>query len=188
MPDNTLQESDLLRRMWSGDEEAFVTIYRKHQGSVYRFALQMTGKAEKAEDITQEVFLSLMRGRGTYKPERGSLAAFLYGVTRNHLRRLLERERPTDVSLEDVEALTDLNEDVLGDLTRAQQIDALRNALLTLPATYREVVVLCELHELDYADAAAILACPVGTVRSRLHRARAMLVTKLRPSERCSTC
>jgi len=71
---------------------------------------------------------------------------------------------------------------VLGDLTRAESIEALRQAVLTLPVRYREAVVLCDLQELSYADASAALGCAIGTVRSRLHRGRALLATKLAAS------
>jgi RNA polymerase sigma-70 factor (ECF subfamily) len=68
---------------------------------------------------------------------------------------------------------------VLDSLSREETIKAVRAAIASLPAPYREVVVLCELQETSYADAAMIVHCPVGTVRSRLHRARALLMTKL---------
>ena len=67
------------------------------------------------------------------------------------------------------------------DLTQRESVDALWRAVLALPRRYREVVILCDLEELDYSDAAAALGCPVGTVRSRLHRARALLLEKLQP-------
>ncbi len=70
--------------------------------------------------------------------------------------------------------------DPLGDLTRAESVEKLRQAVLALPPHYREVVVLCELHEMSYVEAAEALGCAVGTVRSRLHRARAMLAEKMR--------
>lgn len=70
--------------------------------------------------------------------------------------------------------------DPLGDLTRGETIQSLRDSILALPAHYREVVVLCELHEMSYIEAANVVGCAVGTVRSRLHRARALLVEKVR--------
>jgi RNA polymerase sigma-70 factor, ECF subfamily len=70
-------------------------------------------------------------------------------------------------------------QDPLDDLTQKERIEALRRAVVTLPRRYREVVVLCDLEEVDYADAAAALGCPIGTVRSRLHRARGLLLEKL---------
>src|SRR5437667_4069459 len=84
---------DLLRRAMAGDEEAFARLYRRRQGSVYRFALQMSGRRSVAEEVTQEVFLALIREAGRFDPERGSVIAYLYGIARNHVLRCLERDR-----------------------------------------------------------------------------------------------
>jgi RNA polymerase sigma-70 factor (ECF subfamily) len=155
---------------------------------VYRFALQMSGKTEIAEEVTQDVFMVVM-GSAKYDSERGSVAAFLYGIARNMVLRALERERPYITVLDDADSeyanrLTAEHQDLLGDLARNERIDTLRKAVLALPPAYREVVVLCDLHERDYAEAASALGCAIGTVRSRLHRARALLMEKLRASER----
>ena len=69
--------------------------------------------------------------------------------------------------------------DPVGDLERQRHVDALRRAVVALPVRYREAVVLCDLHELSYADAAVALSCAIGTVRSRLHRGRALLARRL---------
>jgi len=175
-----MTDPELVRRMAKGDEEAFVALYRRRQGGVYRFALQMSGSPALAEEATQEVFLTLVRDAGRYDPDRGTVAAYLYGVARNCVLRMTQEDR-TYVALEDEAAdLPAPAEDPLADLTREQRLDALRRAVLSLPAAYREVVVLCDLQEIEYAEAAAALDCPVGTVRSRLHRARALLAEKLR--------
>jgi RNA polymerase sigma-70 factor (ECF subfamily) len=173
--------------MWAGDEEAFTALYRRHQGMVFRFALQMSGRTEIAEEVTQDVFMLLMRGRKQYDPALGPLPAFLYGVARNHVRRALERERsaPVQIDERELDSGPAAEGDVLGSLTRGEQLESLRKAILKLPPLYREAIVLCELHELNYENAAAIMGCPVGTVRSRLHRARALLVAKMGASERC---
>jgi RNA polymerase sigma-70 factor (ECF subfamily) len=175
-----MTDPELVRRMAEGDEEAFVTLYRRWQGGVYRFALHMSGSAETAEEVTQEVFLALIRQPHRYDPAQGSVAAYLYGTARHHVLRWLERQHAL-VAMED-EASEGLPsaEDPLADLTRAERLEMLRRAVLSLPESYREVVVLCDLHEMDYEGAAAILECPVGTVRSRLHRGRALLAEKLR--------
>jgi RNA polymerase sigma-70 factor (ECF subfamily) len=178
------QESDdeLLTRIHSGDEAAFVSLYRRRQGALYRFALHMSGSETVAEDIIQEVFLTLLRDTG-YEPERGSLSGYLFGIARKLVLRHLERGR-LDVALES--GLEDMplpelavDDDPLRDLTHREGLAALRRAVLALPRRYREVVVLCDLEEVDYADAAGVLGCPIGTVRSRLHRARALLLDKL---------
>jgi RNA polymerase sigma-70 factor, ECF subfamily len=181
-PGVTDEDDDLLLAIRTGDEQAFVSLYRKRQGAIYRFALHMTGEPALAEDVTQEVFLALIRDEWSYDPDRGALASYLFGIARKLVLRSLERGR-ADVALNssDQPAWPQLtvNPDPVGDLTRKEGIDALRRAVLTLPRRYREVVVLCDLEEVDYADAARILGCPVGTVRSRLHRARALLMEKL---------
>lgn len=184
----TPSDMDLLRLMLAGDEDAFTTLYRRRQGGVYKFALHMSGSQSMAEDVTQEVFIVLMRDGARFDPTRGSLAAYLYGIARNHVLRRLEQDR-LFVSLgdspEEVDAICVgmiAEGDPLGDLTRNETIQELRHSILVLPAHYREAIVLCELHEMSYIEAASVIGCAVGTVRSRLHRARALLVERLRAS------
>ena len=184
----TPSDTELLRLMRAGDEDAFTTLYRRRQGGVYRFALQMSGSATIAEDVTQEVFMVLMREADNYDPSRGSLSAYLYGIARNHVLRCLQKDKPyvplgDDPAEEGADASADrfvAQNDPLGDLARSEMIEHLRHAVLALPAHYREVVVLCELHEMNYTEAAAVLGCATGTIRSRLHRARSLLIEKLR--------
>src|ERR1700716_4055708 len=90
----TPSDVDLLRQMMTGNEDAFTLLFQRRQASVYRFALQMSGSQTLAEDVTQEVFIVLMRDAGRYDPDRGSLAAYLYGIARNHMLRKLEQDRP----------------------------------------------------------------------------------------------
>jgi RNA polymerase sigma-70 factor (ECF subfamily) len=183
-------DGDLLRLLSGGDEKAFLEFYRRHQGVVYRFALQMSGKTEIAEEVTQDVFMVVMNQGTRYDSERGSVAAFLYGIARNFVLRALDREKPYLTVLDDpagdygdrIAAGTD----IFSDLARDERMETLRKAVLALPPAYREVVVLCDLHERDYADAASVLGCAIGTVRSRLHRARALLAEKMRAGERCA--
>ncbi len=183
----TPSDLDLLRQMMTGDEDAFTLLYRRRQASVYRFALQMSGSHTLAEDVTQEVFIVLMREAGRYDPDRGSLAAYLYGIARNHVLRKLEQDRPFVQFIDrsaDAEEITPQSMiaegDPLTELTRGEMIQELRDLILSMPSRYREVVVLCDLHEMSYVEAAAVIGCAVGTVRSRLHRARALLIEKLR--------
>ena len=180
-------DEDLLYLILRGDEEAFVALFRKRQGAIYRFALQMTGSEATAEDIVQEVFMALLKSGSRFNREKGTLLSFLYGIARNQVLRRLERERPLvqfampesedDRSLEI--GLVDPSDPLL-DLRRNEVIDGVRQAVLSLPQHYREAVVLCDLHEMSYAETADLLGCAVGTIRSRLHRARAMLVDRLR--------
>ena len=180
-----LSDAELLRLMAAGDEAAFLTIYQRHQRSVYRFALLMTGDANSAEEVTQEVFLAIIREPRRYDQARGSLSAYLYGVARNQVSRLLKRERSYVQLAEETDHETTptsfvAKDDPLGDCSRNEVIKLVREAVLSLPARYREVIVLCDFEELSCADAAAALDCPVGTVNSRLHRGHALLLKKLR--------
>src|SRR4030095_16502208 len=87
-----LDDSELLRSMLTGDEEALVLLYRRRHANIYRFAYQMSGSTALAEDVTQEVFLFLMRDGRLFDPNRGSVSAFLLGVTRNYVLRKLRGE------------------------------------------------------------------------------------------------
>ncbi len=182
---NPTPDNELLQQMMAGDESAFIVLYRRWQSSIYRFALRMCGSEALAEDVTQEVFMILMREGGRYEAAKGSLSAYLYGIARFQVLRKMQRER-TMVSMDDddtevTEEMMATSFDPLLDLSRAEMVQSVRAAIDVLPTHYREVVVLCELHELSYADAAQVLGCAIGTVRSRLHRARGLLVEKLRP-------
>jgi RNA polymerase sigma-70 factor (ECF subfamily) len=199
-----LTDALLLRRIAGGDEDAFAQVYRQKHPAIYRFALHMTGSASVAEDVTQEVFMALIRDPRRFDPARGTLGGFLFGVARNHLRKRWEQDRRLVPFAGDPDDLHEAgpgngNGQRAGNGTgngrsafvsapswdgfaSVETIGRVRQAVSTLPENYREVVVLCELEEMSYEEAASALGCPVGTVRSRLHRARAMLVEKLRES------
>jgi RNA polymerase sigma-70 factor (ECF subfamily) len=130
----------------------------------------------------QETFLAVLRDPVRFDPSRGTLGGYLFGIARHHVFKRLRSQHAEDAASEIDEVLTAeiaAQPSVLDGLTRAETVDAVRGAIASLPAIYREVVVLCELQEMSYVDAADVAACPVGTVRSRLHRARALLVAKL---------
>ncbi len=170
-------DEDLLEYALAGNEDSFTALYRRRNGPVYRFALHMSGDAAVAEDVTQEVFLALLESGKRFDAARGTLLSFLYGIARNLVLRRLEKKRPEDgeTAAEDFAA----EDDVLDDLTRRETIEQVRRAILSLPPVYREAVVLCDLESASYEEAAVALACPVGTVRSRLSRGRALLAQKL---------
>jgi len=181
-------DSELLQSMLAGDEKALAALYQRRARDVFRFALQMCGSQALADDVTQEVFMVLIREGHTFDAARGSLNAFLLGVARNHVLRRLRRERfyvsmEEDSQSDTAQNLSRTTDNPLDDLSRSETIESVRKAVLALPERYREVVVLCDLQEMSYLEAAEILGCAVGTVRSRLHRARALLLEKMRPVE-----
>ena len=172
----------LLARVAAGDAEALAALFRRRQQNVYRFALHLTGSPSVADDVTQDVFVAVIRDAGRFEPGRATVPAWLCGIARNYVRRRLAVDRGT-ASIESEDgleaALPAAGPDPLQDLTSVEAIEALRRAVLSLPLRYREVIVLCDLQELSYADVAAALDCPVGTVRSRLSRGRALLTAKM---------
>jgi RNA polymerase sigma-70 factor (ECF subfamily) len=191
----------LLRRMMAGDEESFTLLYRRRHPAIYRFALHMSGNVAVAEDVTQEVFMTLIRDAKRFDPARGTLSGFLFGIARNHLRRRWEQDRHSTALPNDADELDTLLAACAGagkgsrsngngngrgpflmsrdEFASLETVGRVRQAIATLPQNYREAVILCELEEMSYEEAAAALNCPVGTVRSRLHRARALLAEKL---------
>jgi RNA polymerase sigma-70 factor (ECF subfamily) len=184
-----VSEGELVRLLAAGDENAFTEIYRRCQAPVYRFALHMSGSPAVAEDTTQDVFLILMDKASEYDAARGRLMTYLYGIARKLLLRHFEqraRLRTLDRDSEPAalpEPLID-RLDPLDTLGRIERLRALRAAILTLPIRYREAVVFCDLQEMGYEQAAQAVGCAVGTIRSRLHRGRALLASKLRAPDR----
>jgi RNA polymerase sigma-70 factor (ECF subfamily) len=194
---NGHSDDDLVRRILAGDESAFVLLYRRWQGPIYRFAVHMSGNTSVAEDVTQEVFMTLIRDGGGFDPSLGSVSGYLFGIARNHVHKRYDRDRllvpfPEHAG-DDGNAGGSTNGNGNGngngvhpglivapvDFSRVETIALVREAVLSLPGHYREVVVLCDLQEMSYEETAAVLKCAVGTVRSRLHRARALLTEKL---------
>lgn len=176
-------DEQLLGLALGGNEDAFTVLYRRRQGPVYRFALHMSGSALIAEEVTQDVFLFLLQRGRDFDPERGALGAYLFGVARNYVRRAMEKSYSEAITTspaedDDPDLVTEF--DPVHDIARHQTSRAVWKAVLSLPEHYREVVVMCDLQEMTYADAAQALGCALGTVRSRLHRAHDMLLKKLR--------
>lgn len=167
---------ELLARAAAGEPEAFGAIYQTYQHVVYRFGYAMTGSRDAAEDITQEVFVTLFREIARYDPSRASFTTYLYGIVRNMSRDRLRRERrfiPFDLIGLGVAAIHE--SDPFDAIDGAEMAASLRGALRRLPTRYRELIVLCDLHGQSYADAARVTGCSIAAVRSRLHRGRAML-------------
>jgi RNA polymerase sigma-70 factor, ECF subfamily len=177
-----MDDQELLRKLAKGNQAAFGACYERYQGPIYRFAWHMSGNQHNAEEVTQEVFLRLIDNPRKYDPTKGSLASYLFGIARNLLRRQMETGRLdltlTDELLDDDAGLA-TEPDLLSALDRQEKLECLRKSVLALPEAYREALVLCDIEEMSYPEAAAILQCPPGTVASRLHRARTMLKLRL---------
>lgn len=173
---------ELLQRMQRGDAEAFKVLYQRYHQRVFRFALMDSGGDVVAADVTQEVFMQLI-DNVSFDPERGDLGAYLLGMARNLVRRHRRENQRYETLVGDEEgSLYDAlieHREPSQIVSGAQQQRDLRASIIALPAHFREVVLLCELEELDYAAAARILDIPIGTVRSRLNRARKALAAAM---------
>lgn len=159
------------------DMDDFTEVVRAHGDAVYGFVLRRVGGSRAlAEDLTQEAFLRAWRGRRGFREEttvRGWLCAIAANVVRDHARRL--RRRPAEVPAPDWLDVPDTADDPASAAIAIDDLAALRTALAALPANQREMFLLRERDGLSYADIAAVLGCPVGTVMSGLSRARLRL-------------
>jgi len=167
-------DAELLARIGRGDEAAWDRLFERHGRVLYRFALRSTGSSDAADEVVQEVFLALIQNSGGFDPQRGALRSYLFGAARNQIAR---RARLGPVLEEPPEAVE--SETPLAGMEAAERLATVRRAVEALPETYREAVILCDLEELSYDQAATALDVPVGTVRSRLNRGRALLERKL---------
>ena len=168
-------DEQLYCRMGEGDRGALETLYERREPALYRYAFQLSGNRAVAEEVTHEAFLQIIRPESRFDPDRGSLEAYLYGTVRN-LIRAVRRSRAVE-GIEEPAA----EDDILRALIDDEMSLALHSALQELPGPYRDAVFLCDLEERSYEEAASILGCPVGTIRSRLHRARQLLAARLKP-------
>lgn len=182
---------ELLRQLAKGNEAAFESLYERYQRPIYRFVLHMSGNAASAEEITQEVFMTVIRKPKSYNAAKGTVAGYLFGIARNLMRRKMQ-QTCHDVPLLENGVEEDSPEagniDLLEELSQAESLECLRKAVLALPEAYREAIVLCELEEMTYPEAAAVVKCSPGTIASRLHRAKSMLRTKLKGQGHLKRC
>lgn len=174
-----MNEAQLLSRARDGDEQAFGQLYSRHQGAIYRYAMHMCG-FEAADDVVQETFMAVLARGGGFDAARGTVAGYLFGIARHVMLKRIGAQyaRPTD-DLDTVATCAASDLSALDLLSRQEIVDAVRAAIAALSPAYRETIVLCDLQEMDYQTAATVLECPIGTVRSRLHRARAQLAERL---------
>lgn len=164
----------------AGDLDAFAALYGKYQHVVFRFAYSMTGSKDAAEDVVQDVFVAMLDGAVRYDPTRAAFSTYLYGIVRNLCRGRLRRiSRLRPIADDDERACSVPSGPFIDHVAEAQRVAAVRRALARVPSRYREVIVLCDLHDLSYADAAVVVRASVSAVRSRLHRGREMLRSEL---------
>jgi RNA polymerase sigma-70 factor (ECF subfamily) len=175
----TIEDVEQMARLAAGDPSALHELYATHGRALLRFSTAMCRSRQAAEDLVHDTFVALLHGRTLFDPAQGTVFAYLCGVLRHRISRHFRQEKRW-VALDPGESLGDPQEPgSVEEIARSELSAAFRRAMLELPLQHREVIALCDLEELPYATVAGILDCPVGTVRSRLHRARALLTLRL---------
>ena len=173
-------DAQLVARLRHGDAAAARELYERHGAALLRFGLAMCNSRQTAEDVVHDTFVELLKHPSRFDATRGPVVAFLFGIARHRMARIARvashDARPDDETNPEAAELTD---DTADTLDRMQNIERVRAAVFDLPHVHREVIALCDLEELPYATVATILACPIGTVRSRLSRGRALLAMRL---------
>ncbi|MFJ3498459.1 RNA polymerase sigma factor [Streptomyces sp. NPDC086091] len=170
--------SSLRTRLRAGDPEAFRELFQDMAQAVHALALRATGDRTVAEDVVSLTFLEVWRLREKMEPGDGSVRPWVYGVATNVLRnrgRAARRHQQALARLPLPEDVPDVSIDVVGRIDDGVRLAAARKALGRLRRAEREVFLLCVWSDLGYAAAAEALGIPIGTVRSRLSRARARL-------------
>lgn len=192
----TAEDAELVARLHRGDGAAARELYQRHGAALLRFGLAMSNCRQTAEDIVHDTFVEILRHPVRFDPSRGSVVGYLFGIARHRMSRVTRISmRDAGTPLAAVEDSLDSNDglfegsgpgafqDAGDELDRARDIQRVRAAVFDLPRVHREVIALCDLEELSYATVASVLGCPIGTVRSRLSRARALLASRLQPQE-----
>jgi RNA polymerase sigma-70 factor, ECF subfamily len=151
----------------AGDAQQFAELVRAHQQAVSRFCIRYTGSVDAAADLTQEVFLTFWDGRRAYR-DQGKLKAYLLTIARHRCLAYLKKHRKESIGVEDLRRDDDNPE-------RAALAKELRQAIKTLEPPFAEVLILRYLEGFDLNEIAELTASPVGTVKSRLHRALGQL-------------
>ncbi len=184
---------NLMRRLRAGDQDALSMLYDRHQGSLYRFAMLRSGSTDTAADVVQDVFVALIENKLAFDPTRGALSSFLFGVARNFILKRDEVQRrflpihanaADDADQDDIDFdIVDPSPPALDKLLADQRAEVVRKALARIAPHYRDVLILYEMQDLSYIEIAEICHIDIGTVRSRLSRARAKLLTLLEVDE-----
>ena len=172
-----IDDRELVRRVLAGQTDDFRVLVDRHQQPVFRFAAGLVGNREEAQDVTQEAFLAAFVNLSGYDSSRAAFSTWLFTIVRNRCINLLKQRRP--IALNELNSIGDVAPaDPIVSQELSQQLD---RALAALPVEQRSAFVLAEIEELPYAEIARIEQTSVGTVKSRIHRAKQRLQSLLEP-------
>jgi RNA polymerase sigma-70 factor (ECF subfamily) len=172
-----IEDRELVSRVLAGRTDDFRVLVERHQQSIFRFASGLLGNRDEAEDVTQETFLAAFANLSGYDSSRAAFSTWLFTIARNRCFNLLKRSRP--IAANELDSIADVAPtDPIVSQELSQQLD---RALAALPVEQRSAFVLAEIEELPYAEIARIERTSLGTVKSRIHRAKERLQSLLEP-------
>lgn len=183
------QDLELLERCLAGENSAWEGLLRVYMRKIYNLCYRFTGRAEEAEDLTQEVFIKIFQTLRSFDSAQGSFSTWLHRVARNHLvdhYRRTKKDRMTESIDDDSESVAEVSSPAAGPvahLEARERKEQLQRALERLSPDLREAVVLRDLQDLDYLEIAQVLGVPQGTVKSRINRGRLELARVLKRME-----
>ncbi|MEW5983613.1 MAG: sigma-70 family RNA polymerase sigma factor [Acidobacteriota bacterium] len=166
-----------VRRVLDGDLEAFAGIVERWQTPMVNLAWRYCRERGRAEDIAQDVFLRVFRGLKTWRGE-GSFSTWLFAVAVNACRRATKTGPPPLLPLDEAPEPAGWHDPAMG-LALRERDNAVRREVLRLPARYRDVLLLFYFFDMDVNRVAEVLSSPVGTIKARLSRGRALLRRRL---------
>jgi RNA polymerase sigma-70 factor (ECF subfamily) len=170
-------DPELVSRVLAGRTDDFRVLVDRHQQSIFRFAAGLLGNREEAEDVTQDAFLAAFANLSSYDSSRAAFSTWLFTIARNRCINLLKHCRP--IALNETHSIGDITlTDAIVSRELSQQLD---RALAALPVEQRSAFVLAEIEGLPYAEIARIERTSLGTVKSRIHRAKQRLQSLLEP-------
>lgn len=179
----------MLQRCLAGENSAWERLLGAYTRKIYNLCYRFTGRAEEAEDLTQEVFIKIFQTLQSFDSSQGSFSTWLHRVARNHLvdhYRRTKKDRVTDSIEDDLETITERPSAGAGPVAHVEareRKEQLQQALDRLSPDLREAVVLRDLQDLDYLEISRVLGVPEGTVKSRINRGRLELARVIKRME-----
>ena len=181
MASDSTSDADYVRRLQRGETEAFEMLVRRHEKTIFNLVYRMLGDYDEAAEVSQEVFLSAYRAIGQFRGD-ANFSTWLYRIALNHTstrRKTLIRRQQRNVAIEDTEPVRDLQPGPAETMEKKEIRERVQRALDNLEPDDATVILLRDLQDIPYEEVARLLEIPVGTVKSRLHRARQALKSQL---------
>jgi RNA polymerase sigma-70 factor, ECF subfamily len=178
-----ISDAECVRRLLQGEADAFEVLVRRHQKAIFNLVYRMLGDYDEAAEVSQETFLSAYRSIGQFRGD-ANFSTWLYRIAINHAstrRRSLARWQQRTVPLETTEPVNEREPDPADTVEQREIQKLVQKALNGLEASDAMIIVLKDLQDVPYEEVARVLDVPVGTVKSRLHRARKALRSRLAP-------